>query len=159
MRLAEPEGGEGPQHLPRRLDCGDVVAGLLRAPIEPAAHRLLPFRTTHRTTHLVRFGMGTSGHHCDDPQHLFVIDHHTTGLLQRRSQIVVQVLRLVPAVTSGEERRDHVTLTGPGRNREMSMMMSSNVCGANFPINSRCPGDSIWKHPRVRVERMRSKVA
>ena len=31
-------------------------------------------------------------------------------------------------------------------------MRSSNVSGANLPTSSRCPGDSIWKQPRVRVD-------
>ena len=49
--------------------------------------------------------------------------------------------------------------TGPGRNSEMSMMRSTKVSGANLPISSRWPGDSIWKHPSVRVDWTRSKVA
>src|ERR1700709_634015 len=48
--------------------------------------------------------------------------------------------------------------TGPGRNSEMSMMRSSNVFGPNLPTSSRCPGDSIWNMPRVRVLRISSKV-
>ena len=48
--------------------------------------------------------------------------------------------------------------TGPGRNSEMSMMMSSNVCGPNLPTSSRCPGDSIWNMPSVRVLRISSNV-
>ncbi len=50
-------------------------------------------------------------------------------------------------------------LTGPGRNSEMSMMMSSKLSGPNLPMSSRCPGDSIWKQPRVWVLRIRRKVA
>ena len=49
--------------------------------------------------------------------------------------------------------------TGPGRNSEMSMMRSSKVSGPNLPTSSRCPGDSIWKQPRVWVERISRKVA
>ena len=48
--------------------------------------------------------------------------------------------------------------TGPGRNSEMSMIRSSNVCGPNLPTSSRCPGDSIWNMPSVRVLRISSKV-
>ncbi len=44
--------------------------------------------------------------------------------------------------------------TGPGRNNEMSMMMSSKVSGPNRPISSRWPGDSIWKQPSVWVVRI-----
>ena len=40
-------------------------------------------------------------------------------------------------------------LTGPGRNSEMSVMMSSNVSIPDLPTSSRWPGDSIWKTPRV----------
>ncbi len=50
-------------------------------------------------------------------------------------------------------------LTGPGRNNEMSMMMSSNVSGANFPTSSRCPGDSIWNMPSVLVLWIKAYVA
>ena len=42
-------------------------------------------------------------------------------------------------------------LTGPGRNSEMSMMMSSNLSRGNLPTSSRWPGDSIWKQPSVFV--------
>ena len=38
-------------------------------------------------------------------------------------------------------------LTGPGRNSEMSVMMSSKVSRPDLPTSSRWPGDSIWKHP------------
>ncbi|SIN14549.1 Uncharacterised protein [Mycobacteroides abscessus subsp. abscessus] len=48
---------------------------------------------------------------------------------------------------------------GPGRNREMSMIRSPTSRGCIFPISSRCPGDSIWKQPRVWVERISSKVS
>ncbi|CAB4887682.1 unannotated protein [freshwater metagenome] len=33
--------------------------------------------------------------------------------------------------------------TGPGLNSEMSMIKSAKVSGANLPMSSRCPGDSI----------------
>ena len=39
--------------------------------------------------------------------------------------------------------------TGPGRNSEMSVMMSSKVSMPDLPTSSRWPGDSIWKQPRV----------
>src|SRR4051794_7124467 len=57
--------------------------------------------------------------------------------------------------------RNGVTMslfTGPGRNSEMSMTMSSNVSGPNLPTSSRCPGDSIWNMPSVRVLRISSNV-
>ena len=38
------------------------------------------------------------------------------------------------------------------------MMRSPKVSGANLPTSSRWPGDSIWKQPRVWVERMSAKV-
>ena len=38
-------------------------------------------------------------------------------------------------------------LTGPGRNSEMSVMMSSKLSMPDLPTSSRWPGDSIWKHP------------
>ena len=47
-------------------------------------------------------------------------------------------------------------LTGPGRNSEMSVMMSSKVSMPDLPTSSRCPGDSIWKTPRVLALLMRS---
>ena len=49
--------------------------------------------------------------------------------------------------------------TGPGRNSEMSMMMSSNVSGENFATSSRWPGDSIWKQPSVAALAIMSYVA
>ena len=49
--------------------------------------------------------------------------------------------------------------TGPGRNREMSMMRSPKVSGANLPMSSRCPGDSIWKQPRVCADAMSANVS
>ena len=49
-------------------------------------------------------------------------------------------------------------LTGPGRNSEMSVMRSPNVSGPNLPTSSRCPGDSIWNMPRVRVDWISAKV-
>ena len=49
--------------------------------------------------------------------------------------------------------------TGPGRNSEMSMMMSPKVSGPNLPISSRCPGDSIWKQPRVRADLISENVS
>ncbi len=49
--------------------------------------------------------------------------------------------------------------TGPGRNSEMSMIRSPNVSGPNLPTSSRWPGDSIWKQPRVWVERISRNVA
>ena len=49
--------------------------------------------------------------------------------------------------------------TGPGRNSEMSTMMSPKVSGANLPISSRWPGDSIWKQPNVWVVRIIAKVS
>ena len=39
--------------------------------------------------------------------------------------------------------------TGPGRNSEMSVMMSSNDSMPDLPTSSRWPGDSIWKQPSV----------
>ena len=42
-------------------------------------------------------------------------------------------------------------LTGPGRNSEMSVMMSPKVSMPDLPTSSRCPGDSIWNTPRVRA--------
>ena len=39
--------------------------------------------------------------------------------------------------------------TGPGRNSEMSVMMSPNESIPDLPTSSRWPGDSIWKQPRV----------
>ena len=48
--------------------------------------------------------------------------------------------------------------TGPGRNSEMSMIRSDHRVGWNFWRSSRWPGDSIWKHPIVSDDRMRSKV-
>ena len=48
--------------------------------------------------------------------------------------------------------------TGPGRNSEMSITRSLKVSGANLPTSSRCPGDSIWKQPRVWARWIRSKV-
>ena len=59
-------------------------------------------------------------------------------------------------------RRNGVTMsdfTGPGRNSEMSMMRSPKVSGANLPISSRWPGDSIWKQPRVCADCTSAKVA
>ena len=50
-------------------------------------------------------------------------------------------------------------LTGPGRNSEMSVIRSPNVSGPNLPTSSRCPGDSIWNMPRVRVDWISSKVS
>ena len=38
-------------------------------------------------------------------------------------------------------------------------MMSSKVSGANLPISSRWPGDSIWKQPSVWVVRIIAKVS
>ena len=43
-------------------------------------------------------------------------------------------------------------LTGPGRNSEMSVMMSENSSIPDLPTSSRWPGDSIWKIPRVLAE-------
>ena len=40
-------------------------------------------------------------------------------------------------------------LTGPGRNSEMSVMMSSKLSMPDLPTSSRWPGDSIWNTPRV----------
>ena len=48
--------------------------------------------------------------------------------------------------------------TGPGRNNEMSTIRSSNRMGSSRCSSSRCPGDSIWKHPRVSEARISSKV-
>ena len=42
--------------------------------------------------------------------------------------------------------------TGPGRKSEMSVMMSSKLSRPERPTSSRCPGDSIWKTPRVLAE-------
>ena len=39
------------------------------------------------------------------------------------------------------------------------MIRSPTSRGCIFPISSRCPGDSIWKQPRVWVERISLKVA
>ncbi len=47
-------------------------------------------------------------------------------------------------------------LTGPGRNSEMSVMMSSNESSPDLPTSSRWPGDSIWKTPRVLAEEISS---
>ncbi len=49
--------------------------------------------------------------------------------------------------------------TGPGRKSEMSTTRSWKVAGCSRPTRSRCPGDSIWKQPRVSVERMSAYVA
>ena len=49
-------------------------------------------------------------------------------------------------------------LTGPGRNSEMSVMMSSKVSIPDLPTSSRWPGDSIWKTPRVLAAEIMSKV-
>jgi len=43
-------------------------------------------------------------------------------------------------------------LTGPGRNSEMSVMMSAKSSIPDLPTSSRCPGDSIWKTPSVLAE-------
>ena len=40
-------------------------------------------------------------------------------------------------------------LTGPGRNSEMSVMMSEKDSMPDLPTSSRWPGDSIWKTPSV----------
>ena len=48
--------------------------------------------------------------------------------------------------------------TGPGRNNEMSTIRSSQREGWSFCSNSRWPGDSIWKQPRVSERRIRSNV-
>ena len=50
-------------------------------------------------------------------------------------------------------------LTGPGRNSEMSVMMSSKVSMPDLPTSSRWPGDSIWKTPRVLACEIIWKVA
>ncbi len=49
--------------------------------------------------------------------------------------------------------------TGPGRNSEMSAMMSSKLSRPDLPTSSRWPGDSIWKTPRVLAAEIIRKVS
>ena len=49
-------------------------------------------------------------------------------------------------------------LTGPGRNSDMSTIRSPMPRGASLVTSSRWPGDSIWKQPVVRPERIISNV-
>ncbi len=93
VRLAESERGEGLEHLPYPFDGVDVVAPPQRCRHEPRLHLRLPLRVAQRTACLVRLGEGAAGHRGDDVQHLLMEDHHTAGLLQRRNQIRMQVVR------------------------------------------------------------------
>jgi len=151
--LAEAERGEGAQHLPHPLDGDEVVATGEGRGIEPGAHVVLAPRRAHAAPGLVGLGEGAAGHRDDDAQHLLVEDDDAVGLGEDRAQVVVEVDRLGPALPRLEERGDHVGLhrAGPKQN-EMSMMRSLKVSGANLPMSSRWPGDSIWKQPRVRVD-------
>ena len=97
----------------------------------------LPLRVAERTAHLVGLGQRAAGQRRDDLEHLLVEDDDAAGLLERVVQVGVQVaLGFQPCRAS----RNGVTmslLTGPGRNSEMSVMMSANVSGPNLPTSSR----------------------
>ena len=114
VRLAEAEGRERLEHLPDLVDGRDVVAAGVGARAQPHLDLGLPVGSAERAADLVGLGQGAAGERRDDLQHLLVEDDDAAGLLERRAQVGVQVLRLGPALPGLEERRDHVALDRAG---------------------------------------------
>ena len=105
---------------------------------------------------LVGLGQVAAGEERDDLDDLLVEDHHPAGLGQDRTQVVVEVGGHPPALLGLEVRRDHVALdrTGPEQRDVGDHVLEASR--PDLPTSSRCPGDSIWKHPRVLDELMSS---
>ena len=82
--------------------------------VEPLAHLGLGVRRAERAAHLVRLGERAPGHDVQDLQHLLVEHHDAARLGQRRPQVRVQVLRVLPALPGPQERGHHVRLDRAG---------------------------------------------
>ena len=112
--LAETKGSKSPQHLPDTLDSDEVVAVREGRGIKPCAHVVLPLGRAHGAARLISLGEGTAGHLSDDAQHLLVEDDHAVGLGKDRTQVIVDIDGVIPALAGTQEGRDHVGLHRSG---------------------------------------------
>src|SRR3954451_23598760 len=82
--------------------------------MEPDARLFFAVGITECSAYLISFGERAARHHRDHFEHLLVEDDDATRLLETVTQVGVEVLRVGPAETSLEERRDHVALHRTG---------------------------------------------
>jgi hypothetical protein len=114
VRLAEAEGRERLEDVPHLLHCAERIPRSQGAREEPQPHLRHPLDVTERAAGLVCLGEVAPGELRDHLDHLLVEHHDTMRLLENRPQVVVQVVRHLPALLGIQVRRDHVALDRSG---------------------------------------------
>ena len=112
--FAEPEGCERLENLPDPVNRGRLVTPGCRGRPPPGLDVQLTLRGSQCSSHLIGLSQGDTGGLGDDLEHLLVEDHDAMGLLQRRLEAGVEVLRRTPVLTGQQKRGDHVGLDRAG---------------------------------------------
>ena len=112
--LAETERGERLDHRPDPLHHRQRVAPPQSPRVEPDPHITHAFGTPQGPALLVRLGVPDAGELSDQLDDLFVEDDHPVGVGQDRSQVGVEVDRLLPPLFGFQIGGDHVALDRAG---------------------------------------------